>query len=124
VDESSYHQTKISMKVLIGLNSSCSFTLQVLIVLIILSSVITCGCNSKKKENPSAEPGQLLSGSKALTPMGTALLPMYVRSLFFRHPRERNLVFDITFSWRGGSVEPDLESQAESFIQGVQVPNQ
>lgn len=58
---------------------------------------------------------------KARTPQGTASLPLHVRSLYCQHPTQRNLGLFIGYSQRGGSPDPDLDSQAQSFIDGAQV---
>jgi len=63
-----------------------------------------------------------IQDTRAQTPQGTVSLPMYVRSLIFRHPVEKKLVFEVTFSQRGGEAGPDLESQAESFFKGIDLP--
>lgn len=63
----------------------------------------------------------LIHDTQAWTPDGIVSLPIHIRSLFFRHPTKTDLVFDVMFSQRGGSANADLETQAESFIQGVDV---
>lgn len=60
--------------------------------------------------------------SKALTPQGTVSLPLYVRSLNCQHPTQRSLGLVIGYSQRGGLPDSDLDAQAQSFIDGVQVP--
>ena len=60
--------------------------------------------------------------TKAMTPQGTASLPIYVRSLVCMHPRQTDLLLDIGFSQRGGIVDSNLDARAESFMSGVQVP--
>jgi hypothetical protein len=63
-----------------------------------------------------------IQDTRAQTPKGTVSLPIHVRSLIFRHPVETKLVFEVTFSQRGGEAGPELESAAESFIKGVDLP--
>ncbi len=63
-----------------------------------------------------------IQDTRAQTPKGTVSLPIHVRSLIFRHPVETKLVFEVTFSQRGGEAGPELEAAAESFLRGVDLP--
>jgi len=63
-----------------------------------------------------------LEDLKARTPQGIVPLPLHVRSLHCQHPTKRSLGLLIGYSQRGGRPDPDLDSQAQSFIDGVQVP--
>jgi len=49
-------------------------------------------------------------------------LKLQIYSLYCRHPKRQNAGFVIGFSHRGASLDPELEVQAEAFIEGVQVP--
>ena len=77
---------------------------------------------SSERSYPGVRFRGLIQDTQARTPEGTVSLPIHVRSLFFRHPTKKDLVFDVTFSQRGGSAKAELEAQAESFIRGVEVP--
>jgi hypothetical protein len=59
--------------------------------------------------------------TQAHIPRGTAMLPLHIRSLYCQHPVKRELGFQIGYSQRGGPPDPDLDAQAQSFIDGVQV---
>lgn len=43
--------------------------------------------------------------------------------LYCRHPVQRETGFAVIYSHRGGSLYANLRSEAENFIQGVQVPS-
>jgi len=58
---------------------------------------------------------------QARTRQGTAALPLHTRSLYCQNPIQRDLGFMIEYSQRGGAPDPDLDSHALSFIDGVQV---
>lgn len=77
---------------------------------------------SSERSYPGVRFCGLIQDTQARTPKGIVSLPIYVRSLFFRHPTEKNLVFEVTFSQRGGSATAEMEAQAESFIKGIDVP--
>jgi len=60
---------------------------------------------------------------KARTSMlGTKTLLLQTRALYCRHPTERELGFAIIFSHRGRAIDPNLQTLADDFIQGVDVP--
>jgi hypothetical protein len=59
---------------------------------------------------------------KARTRRGIDTQLLHIHSLYCQHPAERNLGMMISYSQRGGPPDPDLDSQAQSFIDGVQVP--
>jgi hypothetical protein len=56
---------------------------------------------------------------RARTAQGTASLPLYMRELYCQHPARPSLGLSISYSQRGGPSDPDLEFQANSFIDGV-----
>lgn len=58
---------------------------------------------------------------KARTRDGVATLLLHIRSLYCQHPLQRDLGIMISYSQRGGPQDPDLDAQAQSFIDGVQV---
>ena len=47
---------------------------------------------------------------------------LYIRSFYCQHPTKRDFQFLIMYSQRGGPPDPNLDSQAQSFINGIQVP--
>jgi hypothetical protein len=49
-------------------------------------------------------------------------LKLQAFSLYCRHPKRSGLAFVAVYSHRGGELDSDLESQAKSFIAGVQLP--
>jgi hypothetical protein len=51
-------------------------------------------------------------------------LKLQIDSLYCRHPRKPESGFAIIFSRRGATIDEALNSEAESFIAGVQVPAQ
>jgi hypothetical protein len=59
--------------------------------------------------------------TQARTRQGTAVRPLHIRSIYCQHPTKPELGFQIAYSQRGGPLDPDFESQAQSFIDGVQV---
>jgi len=44
-------------------------------------------------------------------------------SLYCRHPVRTNTGFAAIYSYRGRSRYPNLDKEAEDFIQGIQVPS-
>jgi len=42
--------------------------------------------------------------------------------LYCRHPIQKNIGFAMTYSHRGESLYPDFQKEAQSFIEGIQVP--
>jgi hypothetical protein len=56
---------------------------------------------------------------------GAAGVPyfLYIRSLYCQHPIKPNLGFMISYSQRGGPLNPSLDKDAESFFDGVEVPS-
>lgn len=60
---------------------------------------------------------------KVRTRHGYAAFPLHIRSLYCQHPKQRDLGLLIAYSQRGGAPDPDLDRQAQSFIDGVQVPD-
>jgi len=52
------------------------------------------------------------------------ILTLQVNSLYCRHPRKPESGFAAVFSHRGASIDEALDSEAQSFIEGVQVPAQ
>jgi hypothetical protein len=61
---------------------------------------------------------------KARTRQGTAALLLHIRSLYCQHPTQRDLGLLIAYSQRVGPPDPDLDTQAQSFIDGVRVPQE
>ncbi len=61
---------------------------------------------------------------KARTRQGTAALLLHIRSLYCQHPTQPDLGVLIAYSQRGAPPDPDLDSQAESFIDSVRVPQE
>ena len=60
---------------------------------------------------------------EALTASGAhEKLKLQVISLYCRHPAEREIGFFAAYSHRGVNTDPNLEAPAQSFIDGVQVP--
>jgi hypothetical protein len=59
---------------------------------------------------------------KAKALHGNAPMTLTVRSIYCQHPTKLDLGVLISFSQRGGTPDPDFESQANAFIEGVQVP--
>ena len=55
---------------------------------------------------------------KALT-RGIAALPLHMRALYCQHPTQGDLGLYVGYSLRGGPPDPDLDSQAQFFIDGV-----
>ncbi|MDD5249117.1 MAG: hypothetical protein PHY45_09035 [Rhodocyclaceae bacterium] len=51
-------------------------------------------------------------------------LKLQAASLYCKHPRQAGAAFVAAFSHRGETLDSELESQAQSFIEGVQVPDQ
>ena len=60
---------------------------------------------------------------KARTARGTQTLPFHMRALFCQHPTRRDVGFEIIYTQLGG-LDPDFDSQAHSFFEGVQVKAQ
>ena len=42
--------------------------------------------------------------------------------LYYRHPVQKNIGFAISYSHRGQNLYPNFQKEAQSFIEGVQVP--
>ena len=61
---------------------------------------------------------------KALTRRGIAALPLHIRALYCQHPTQGDLGLYIAYSQRGGRPDLDLDSQAQSFIDGVRTPQE
>jgi len=47
---------------------------------------------------------------------------LHIRALYCQHPIRQDLGFMISYSQGGGSLNPSLDKDAESFFEGVQVP--
>ena len=63
--------------------------------------------------------------TKAKTSSGQQILKLQIKSLVCRHPRQQSKGFEgfgIEFSHRGFNPDKALDVQAETFIEGVQVP--
>jgi len=56
-------------------------------------------------------------------PNKTETLVLQNEHLYCRHPVQKNIGFAITYSHRGKSLHPDFQKEANSFIEGVLVPN-
>ena len=54
---------------------------------------------------------------------GIKTLILQNEHLYCRHPVRKDLGFAITYSHRGNSLYHDLKNEAQSFIDGVQVPS-
>ena len=54
----------------------------------------------------------------------TERLTLENEHLYCRHPVRTDTGFAITYSHRGNSLYPNLRAEAQSFVQGVQVPNE
>lgn len=73
---------------------------------------------------PCVETHNISKDKKAQTGGGnTSTLILENYHLYCRHPVRTNTGFDIAYSHRGTSRHPNLRSEAQAFIQGVQVPN-
>ncbi len=57
-----------------------------------------------------------------VSPTLQELLLLQAKSLYCLHPRNPYADFAITYSHRGQSLYPNLDAEAQSFIDGVQVP--
>jgi len=55
-------------------------------------------------------------------PNKTETLVLQNEHLYCRHPVKKNIGFAITYSHRGTSLYPDFQKEAQSFIEGIQVP--
>ena len=51
-------------------------------------------------------------------------LKLQVSALYCKHPKQSGTAFVAAFTHRGETLDSELESQAQSFIEGVQVPDQ
>lgn len=72
---------------------------------------------------PCASVDYVVRDKKAQTSRAkTETLLLQTIGLYCRHPAQQNLGFAIIYSHRGPSPVPNLGEQAQSFIDGVQVP--
>jgi hypothetical protein len=55
-------------------------------------------------------------------PNKTQTLIMQSAHLYCRHPIRKNIGFAITYSHRGKGLHPTFQTEADSFIDGIQVP--
>jgi hypothetical protein len=63
--------------------------------------------------------------SKDKNPRGSVTpLLLALDGLYCRHPKRQDTGFAAIYSFRGKAENPTLRSEAESFIQGIQVPEQ
>lgn len=60
--------------------------------------------------------------TKARTPSGQEILKYQFYSLACQHPKHKGGGFVIDYSHRDPSLDTTLDTQAEAFIEGVQVP--
>ena len=51
-------------------------------------------------------------------------LKLQAISLYCKHPKQAGAAFVVAFSHRGETLDAELESQAQPFIAGVQIPDQ
>lgn len=75
-----------------------------------------------KRGYPCVRVKSLMDDTKARTPSGQKTLKLQAYTLACRHPKEQGKGFAIDFSHRGPSLDTSLDTQAEAFIEGVQVP--
>ncbi len=68
---------------------------------------------------PCARTAALLKDTQAFS--GRESLNIQWYALICRHPYQRDLGFEISFSHRGGALDSNLEREAIAFAQGVQV---
>ena len=65
----------------------------------------------------------VVKDSEALvSPTRREVLLLQAKSLYCQHPKKPNMGFAIIYSHRGQSLYPNLDTEAQSFIDGVQVP--
>jgi hypothetical protein len=64
---------------------------------------------------------QALAKDKQPRGSDTPLL-LALDGLYCRHPKRQDTGFAVIYSFRGKTEHPDLRSEAESFLQGTQVP--
>jgi hypothetical protein len=76
---------------------------------------------TSERSYPCVRLSSTVQDTKARTPDGTASLQLHARALYCQHPAQPTLGFMIGYSQRGGTRAADFESQADSFIAGVQV---
>lgn len=55
-------------------------------------------------------------------PNKTETLALQNEHLYCRHPLQKSIGFAIIYSHRGKSLYPDFQKEAQSFIEGIQVP--
>ena len=79
---------------------------------------------SDARPYPCVMVNALIKDKKALvSPNNREPLLLQTRSLYCRHPKHPDVGFAIIYSHRGEKTDPNLETEAQSFISGVQVPN-
>jgi hypothetical protein len=75
-----------------------------------------------KRSYPCVQANSIMRDKEAQTsPTHKETLLLQAKSLYCRHPVLKNGVC-ITYSHRGTSLHPDFDSEAQDFINGVQVP--
>lgn len=73
---------------------------------------------------PCVKTHNISEDKKAQTGSGdTSTLVLENYHLYCRHPVRTNTGFDIAYSHRGKSLYPNLQNEAQAFIEGVQVSN-
>jgi len=80
---------------------------------------------SEKRGYPCVKVKGVADDMKARTSSGQQVLKLQTYTLVCRHPRQQGKGFEgfgIEFSHRGTTLDTALDAQAESFIEGVQVP--
>lgn len=78
---------------------------------------------SDKRSYPCVHISVVVENKKFQTAMNSHKKPVVqFISLYCRHPVRQRTGFAIIFSHRGTSLDPDLDTEAQSFADGVQVP--
>lgn len=77
---------------------------------------------TEKRGYPCVMVKGIMDDTKARTPSGQEVLKYQSYTFFCRHPKQQGGGFAIDYSHRGPSLDTTLDTQAEAFIEGVQVP--
>ncbi|MCC6141478.1 MAG: hypothetical protein IT389_12785 [Nitrospira sp.] len=73
---------------------------------------------------PCVQMNNISEDTKAQSgPNKTEPLIMQNEHLYCRHPVRKNIGFVVIYSHRGKELHPDFQTEAHSFIEGIQVPS-
>lgn len=78
---------------------------------------------SEDRGYPCVKVTSILKDKEAvISPNRRSVLLLQGKALFCRHPKSQDSGFNISYSYRGQSLYPKLDAEAQRFIDGVQVP--